>query len=777
METQGAQRRVIRGSMRHAIVALVAVGLTPAVAGAQTRGKTEQLEQIEIVADSPLAAPDTGMERAKISTSVETLSAGEIADTRAADIATALERRTPGVGTVDVTGNPFQPQLDYRGFVASPVVGTPQGLAVYQNGVRINEAWGDVVNWDLIPTIAIDRTTVLGANPIFGLNALGGAVTLDMKTGFTWQGFEADARFGSRMRRQGYAQWGVRSGDWAAYIAAEGIGDNGWRYFSPSTVRRFYGDIGWRGDRAEIHATIGLAGNRFGASGPAPVDMAALDPRAVYTTPQKTQNRLAQFALNGAFDVTDTWKVKAQVYHRAFDQSHTDGNTTDFASCGGVTLCDEAETATNIPDTLQGGQYGAIDRSWTRSRTFGGGVQATNTDRIGDHGNRLTFGLSYDQGWTNFKANQEIGAILPNLVVAGLGSIVDEPASGIQSVSVNATNRYFGAYVQDTFDVTDRLSVTVGGRYNLAKISLQDQIGTALDGAGTYGRFNPTAGATFKIAPDISVFANYAEANRAPTPLELGCADPNRPCVIDTFLVADPPLKQVVARTIEAGARGTFTLPSFAAGKFDWQAGVYRTINSDDIMSVPSTITGRGYFVNAGHTRRQGFEASLSYKDENLSAYVNYTLTDATFRDSIELGSPDNPLAAALGFASIRVTPGARLSSVARHRIKAGADYRVTPEWKIGGDVVFASGASLRGDEINFLGRLPPYALVNLRTSYQINKQFQIYGLLENALNARAKTFGTVFNTTQIAFAPFVDPRQVSIAPPLGAYVGLKYTY
>lgn len=761
---------------RPSLLATAAV-LAPLAAAAQAQGPVVTLDAIEVISSSPLAAPDTGAERTKYPAGVSTVSGADIAETRQPELAQALDRRAPGVSVVDVTGNPFQPEVDYRGFSASPIVGTPQGLAVYQNGVRVNEAWGDGVHWDLIPSVAIDRATILGANPIFGLNALGGAVVLDMKNGFTWQGFELDARFGGRMRRQGSIQYGVKSGGWAGYFAVEGVRDNGARYFSGSTVRRFYGDIGYRGDRAEIHASLGLASNKFGASGPAPIELANADQRAVYTTPQTSQNTLAQFALNGAFDISPTWKAKANVYYRFFDQKRVDGNTTDFNSCGAATLCDDAGNATSIPDVLPGAAYGVIDRTWTRSRTLGANAQATNTDRIFDHGNRLTFGLSVDRGWTHFRAEEEIGVIQTDYRVTGLGFPVLEPLSGIEPVSVKASNTYYGAYFQDAFDVTDQLTVTVGGRYNLAKIALYDQITTALNGGGSYGRFNPTAGATFKILPNLSLYASYAEANRAPTPLELGCADPNRPCMIDNFLVSDPPLKQVVSRTVEAGARGSFTLPDLLPGAFDWSAGVYRTLSTDDILNVPSAITGRGYFVNAGRTLRQGVETSLAYKDERLSAYLNYTYTDATFRDSIKLGSPNNPLAAALGLSSILVSPGSHLPSTPPHRVKAGADFALTPQWKIGGDVTYVSGSYLRGDEINLFAKLSPYALVNLRTSYQLTKEFQIYGLIENALNARPKTFGTFFETTQIAFANFVDPRTVSIAPPIAAYIGAKYRF
>jgi len=680
-----------------------------------------------------------------------------------------------------VTGNPFQPEIDFRGFVASPVVGTPQGLAVYQNGVRINEAWGDTVNWDLIPAIAIDRATIVTGNPLFGLNAIGGAVTLDMKNGFTYQGFEADARFGSRGRRQGAAQYGVQSGDYAGYVAVEAAGDDGYRNFSGSHIRRFYGDVGYRGDQAEVHFTLGLAQNRFGASGPAPADLANAVPSSVYTTPQTIKNTLAQYGINAIFTPGATWKILADLHYRAFDQARVDGNTTDFSSCGNPTLCDgQGNPTVNVPD-LYGGALplGVIDRTYTRSRTFGGTVQLENTDRIFGYGNKFIFGASYDHGWTNFTATEELGVVNPfNLVVGGTGYFVDEPASGIASVKLNASNAYLGVYALDAFDVTDKLTVTAGARFNHAAIGLYDLRGVALNGASTFSRINPMVGASYKITPELALYASYSEANRAPTPLELGCADPNRPCLIDSFLVSDPALKQVVSHTIETGLRGDSATPlAFLPGRIDWSAGLYRTVNFDDIMSVPSAVTGRGYFVNAGATQRQGVEASLRYHDERLSAFLNYTFTDATFRSPTMLGSPNNPLVMALGGNSLLVGPGSHLTSVSRHRLKGGFDYALSPGWKVGADVVFASGGYARGDETNLFGELPSYATVNLRSSYKLTQNVEIYGLIENVGNARAKNFATFFNTTQLSFIAFNDPRQLSLAAPIGFYGGVKVTY
>jgi outer membrane receptor protein involved in Fe transport len=218
-------------------------------------------------------------------------------------------------------------------------------------------------------------------------------------------------------------------------------------------------------------------------------------------------------------------------------------------------------------------------------------------------------------------------------------------------VSLRTTNQYSGLYALDTFDVTNAFSMTAGGRFNDARIALEDQIGTALNGNSTYERFNPIIGGTYKIIPELSAYAGYSEANRAPTPLELGCADPARPCLIAAFLVSDPPLKQVVARTVEAGLRGTKDLN---IGTLGWKLGGFRTDNTDDILAIPSpALQGFGYFQNVGSTRRQGIEAEVTLKSRALQLYASYALVDARFLDSLQVGS--NSISSTRPFRSMRV--------------------------------------------------------------------------------------------------------------------------
>src|SRR5215469_1147166 len=219
----------------------------------------------QFVAPTPITG--LGIDRNKVPAMVQTLPAEDFSRVYSPNVVETLAQRIPGITTNDVQGNEFATDLRYRGFAASPVQGTPQGLAVYMQGIRVNEAFGDTVNWDLIPKVAIGRSDIWTNNPTFGLNALGGAISFQMKDGFTYNGTEFDASGGSYGRAGGSLQYGVRNGEWGLYLAAEGLKDDGWRLQSPSRLARYYGDLGWKGTDAEIHLVTSEADNFFGVIG------------------------------------------------------------------------------------------------------------------------------------------------------------------------------------------------------------------------------------------------------------------------------------------------------------------------------------------------------------------------------------------------------------------------------------------------------------------------------------------------------------------------------
>ena len=720
------------------------------------------------------------IDRYKVPSNTVTLTGEDFDRARYPSLADSLLQNVPSVYINDTAANPFQPDVQYRGFTASPTAGVPQGLAVYQNGVRVNESFGDIVNWDFIPEYAIKRLDVFPNNPIFGLNALGGAISIEMKNGFTYQGREAELMGGSYWRRSIMGQVGMRQGNTSFYVAADALNDNGWRDKSPSELRRIYADVGILGERSEFHVNFTGASNFFGAAAATPIEMLNRSWSAVYTTPQTTKNELAFLNTTGSYQVSDTVSVKGNVYYRGFWQKHIDGNTSDVVPCDpavfpGFLCLDEDDNLLfslrgPVPDFLNGATPGSLDQTRTAANGYGGSVQATHTSQVLGRDNNFTIGTSVDRGHVQFRGLSELGIIGPDLVVSGTGFIIAQPGGLIAPVNLKTDNTYFGWYVTDTFDVTSRLSVTAGGRFNLAQIQLQDQLGTALNGSHQFMRFNPIVGATYKITPQLNVYASYAEANRAPTPLELACADPERPCLIDNFLVSDPPLQQVVTHTYEAGLRGHVDLGP-KNGRLTWNLGAFHTTSENDIIHVASPITGRGFFQNVAATLRRGIEASANYRSDRWSGYVSYNYIDATFQDTFTLNSPGNPFAVN---GTITVTPGNVIPLIPPHRFKAGAEYWVWDNWKVGADLIAVSGQYLRGDENNLNPMLPGYWLLNLNTTYKVSKQVEVFGLVRNLFNRRYFTFGTFFETDEVPFLGLTDPRTLSPGAPLAAYAGVR---
>jgi iron complex outermembrane receptor protein len=768
------------------------------------------LPPVEVIA-TPLSS-GSAIDRWKVPGTVETLSGPDIARGHPASAAEILGQQLPGANLNDLQGNPFTQDLRYRGFAASPLQGTPQGLAVYESGVRLNEAFGDTVNWDLVLPTAIRSIEVFSNNPIFGLNALGGAVNIAMKDGFTYQGLETTISGGSYGRIGTTLQYGIESAPWALYVAGDAIRDDGWRFQSESHVARLYADLGYRVPGSELHFVVSGATDKLGVIGPTPIELTRLDDRSIYTWPQTTRNEVGTVALKGKFDLSPEWKLQGNLYVRRFDQTHVDGNAGDFETCspqssfaGKLCLQDDAfgtppggKTAAfrdqfvilgpngaTIP-ALPNTPYGTVDRTTTGSTTVGASLQATNTDQVLGRHNNLILGASIDHSDIAFRSGTALGFVYPDLFVGanpavpgtGFGPIRTLGNLGFAPVDLSATNTYLGLYATDTFNITDRLAFSFGGRLNLARIETDDASGTApeLNGSHHYTRFNPFAGPAFKITPDLSIYAGYSESNRAPTPLELSCSDRTHPCLLANALVADPPLRQVVSHSYETGLRGEYAVMPEA--KLSGKLGLFRTDSDDDIIALASTIQGRGFYANIPATRRQGADASARYQMGPWLLYANYAFVDATFQFTGLLASPNNPAADTNG--NILVRSGARLPLVPRHQFKAGIDYFVTPSWEVAGELVAFSGQFYAGDESNQNPKLPAYWVANLHTAYQITDRIQVFADVRNLFDKRYATYGTFFEPSGVANAIAIalkDPRTITLAQPLSIYAGLKFTW
>jgi iron complex outermembrane receptor protein len=731
-----------------------------------------------LAAPAPTPPPPSGaIDRDKVPANTHVLTSADLDHTQSPTMLDALVRTLPGVSLTDQNGNPFQRDLNYRGFTASPVIGTPQGLAVYQNGVRVNEIFGDTVNWDLIPDVAVHRLSLVPNNPVYGLNALGGAISIEMKNGFTYQGKEAEVMGGSYGRIQSAAQAGFQDGNVAGYVMADAIKDDGWRQFaSSSKLNRIYLDVGARGEEGEFHLSFAGASTNLSGTIATPVEMINRQWSSVYTWPQETRNQLAFLTANGSYSPTDTLTLAGNAYFRGYWQRHVDGNNTEATSedcTANVCFGDGGPPLKGAGGLVfpSGTVFGEIDRTSSAAAGYGGSVQATSTAKVFDRPNNVVVGASIDRGHMQFNAASELGTIDQNLFVNGTGVIINQDS--LAPVSLLSDTTYTGLFATDTFEITPRLALTAGGRFNVAQVRLEDQFGGPLSSDNRFQRFNPVIGATYKLVPNATVYAGYSEANRAPTPLELGCADPAHPCLIDNFLVSDPPLKQVVSHTVEAGLRGNFEFGP-GLGQLRWNAGVFRTLNTDDIINVSSSIVqGQGYFLNAAKTLRQGVEAGAALASGPWNIYANYTFVDATFQTALTLQSPNNP-DAVKATGDIFVTPGDHIPAAPQHRFKAGMEYAVTDAWKIGIDVNAVGSQYLIGDQSNQNPKVPPYAVVNLHGSYQVNKNVEFFAMVQNLLNQHYYTTGTFFNTGSIPFLNLTDPRMFVPGMPLAVYAGVR---
>jgi iron complex outermembrane receptor protein len=793
--------------MKAGVGILAAASLLAVPAFAQQRAVGEGPEHVIVYGTLPDS--DIGLDSGKVPGGLQSITADQLTAQHGATLLDALGNQTSGVSLSDSQGNAMFQDLRFHGFEASPLQGVAQGVAVYQNGVRLNEAFGDTVNWDAIPQSAIARMDVWSSNPVFGLNALGGAVNLVMKNGFTWQGTALSAQGGTYGHGMGTAQYGFADGDLSFFGAAEAMTDSGWRLHSPSDIVRLYADGGWRTGNSELHLVASGSVSGLGVVGPTPVELLQQASNSVYTYPQTTHNLVGSLALNDKTRLSDNWQLEASVYVRALRQRHVDGNGGNFESCssksnfgGDLCLQDDAfgtppggkTTAFRNQFVIMNsaGQtfpfddaitYGTIDRTFTDSVTQGGTVQVTSDQPLFGLANYFTAGGSIDHSSIAFQSGSTLARIFPNLDVAvdtgvpGAGNVIHTMGNlGYAPVSLGATTDYYGLYAVDALDLTDALTVTAGLRINAADLSGRDRSGGAseLSGSHGYGHVNPLAGLTYRFSEAISLFGGYSQANRAPTPLELDCASQTQPCLLENSLVGDPPLAQVVSHSYQAGARGSFG-GLLGDDHLNWSATFFRTDSDNDIVALASTIAGRGYFTNVPLTRRQGVDLTADYQGQGWSVYANYSYLDATYQFTATLASPNNPGSDANG--NVLVTPGRHIPMAPANTLKAGGDVTVMEGLSLGGELVFTGSQYFAGDPSNLNSKLPGHVVVNLRAAYDVTPEWQLFGLVDNVFNDHSATYGTYFSpddTAGLLNPPLTDPRTLTLEQPITFQLGLK---
>ncbi|MGI4758703.1 MAG: TonB-dependent receptor [Janthinobacterium lividum] len=756
---------------------------------------------VNVVASAPIGKLDVPLNDVPVP--VQTLSAQTLEDTNAIDLTDTLKRRLNGVYVNENQNNPFQPDVNYRGYTASPLVGSPAGISVYLDGVRQNQPFGDVVQWDLIPKVAISSTELIpGSNPVYGLNTLGGAIAVQTKDGLSNAGFSISGYGGSFGRRAVDAQYGGSNSAGLNWFAAGTLfHEDGWRVQSPSSVKQSFAKLGYAHGGTVLALSGGYSINNLVGNGTQ--DFRAIQRQtglnhgynSVYSIPDATYQHQPFLTLNATQAISSSVSVNANAYMRSTRTNTTNGDINDDSfdqslytlSAGdrsaltkaGVAFPATPITAANTPfpylrcvaqaltqDEPAEKCTGVDTDTVNRQHAFGGGAMLSwNTAR-----NKLSVGAGVDHGALTFAQTGQWGylnadGISITRVPAYLdgSEISDDGGAYDNRVNLHGTSNTPSVFVTDTF-TAGKFVLNAGGRYNHTNINNTDRIApTAYRGTLTavniYQRFNPTAGVVFKPSSTLNAYFDYSESSRAPTSTELGCADPNFPCSLPNALVSDPPLKQVVSRTYEVGLRGN------PDGTYRWSAGYFHTNNYDDLLFVAAQQTGYGYFQNFGKTRRQGVEASATAHMHNLDAGAEYTFLEATYQSSQVLqsgsnSSNSNVLAGGKGITdggTIAIQPGNQIPQVPQHLLKLYSDYHATRKLSVDVDFNLISSAYVRGNENNLhqpdgvyylgSGKSPGYGVVNLGTRYRFNSHYELFAEVNNLLNRHYYTAGQLAST------------------------------
>lgn len=751
---------------------LLALAVASAVTPAFAAEDLIQTETVEVIGSTPLAG--IGVQRLHVPANVQTVSGKQLEEQESLNLPEFMARQLPSINVNEIQGNPYQQNINYRGFTASPLLGTPQGMSIYLDGVRINEPFGDTVNWELLPNSAIAGMDLIpGSNPAFGLNTLGGAIAIRTKDGFNHAGSKVELSGGSFGRSNVEFEHGGHRGPVGWYVAGDWFREDGWRDFSHSDAKQLFGKLSFRNAVGELDLSLTHAVTRMTGNGLLPESMLAARREQIFTQPDITRNNLTQVALNGRLWLNDTQSLSGNVYFRYNRTRTLNGDLNDEFAGGPFDGISDDESAAN-----------------NRTRTTQRGTGASGQWNLTTERQQLGVGGSIDYARMHFSQTQEIGVIDASRGVAPTADPVLENA-------LRGTTRTSSIFITDTVTLAKNLHLTAAARYNTSRVTTRDEINLTppnLDGDHSYHKLNPALGLSWQVVPALNAYAGFSQGNRIPTPIELGCADPANPCTLPNSMASDPYLKQVVARTLEAGLRGK------VAGDINWNAGVYRTMSTDDILFV-GTSHSAGYFTNYGKTQRQGVELGLKGSQHRVDWQINYSYLQATFRSDACLLAANNSTAgtsaACPASDEIQVSKGDQIPGMPNHSLKLGLSWRALDWLRVGGNVQAFSSQYARGNENNqhqagtvggetFLGdgKIPGYAILNLNAEASLGGGWQVFAKINNVFDKHYATAAALavnpfdgagsFQNNSAAWG-----HETFVAPgaPRSAWAGVRYSF
>jgi outer membrane receptor protein involved in Fe transport len=788
------------------VVAILAAYVTPQIAMAET--KAVALNKIEVVSTTPLAG--VGLPLEQIPSNVQVVKGEAMQEQGSLTIADFMNNNLTGVSINETQNNPYQPDILFRGFTASPLLGTPQGLSVFQDGVRINEPFGDAVNWDLIPMNAIAGMNLMpGSNPIFGLNTLGGALSITTKNGRTHQGGGIETSYGSWDRKTAAAEFGgvTKDGSVDYFIAGNYFDEDGWRDASPSKVKQIFSKLGWQNETSRLELSYTGADNNMIGNGLVQESLIEeFGRKTINTSPDQTKNTLSFFNLNGSHFINDATQLTASSYYRKSKRSTLNGDINDdFNSTGTYnSLINNGHLVDVLADDCVGlvnpelGCSGALNTSDTKQKGYGFNSQLAFNQPIMNKPNQFIVGGGYDESKTKFTQETVMGLITAARTV---NPILDLDGHQVENdeaaVNLHGTTKSYNLFATDTLSLNDYVHVTASGRYNHFNVYNKDQLDAqhtsaaeSLTANHSFRRFSPAVGLSFTPNKNLAVYGSYNEGMRAPTSMELGCANPDAPCKLPNAMAGDPPLEKVVSKTFEAGVRGNLSQD------VKWTTAIYRTENHNDIQFIAAANPTLGYFSNVGKTRRQGLDAGLAGNAGKFSWNAGYSYLKATYQTPFELTSQGN--SEAVG-GEIDISKGDRLANLPSHAFKLRMQYAMTPNLTVGSNVNAFSDVYVRGNENNAhdgtndnndeavlaSGKVAGYTVVNLDTRYKLNNSgWQVFAKANNVFNKKYATGGmlgeTWFDVADgvASYSGNGEPdRLIMPGAPRAAWVGVRYDF
>ncbi len=781
--------------------------------------------RVNVVSETPLAGSDLQVNQ--IAAPVQTATAADIENSGALDLSDFMNRQLNGVFINEMSGNPFQPDVNFRGYTASPLLGTPAGLSVYVDGVRQNQPFGDVVSWDLIPKDAISEVSLIpGSDPLFGLNTLGGALSVTTKSGLTSPSWSGHALYGSSGRKEVEGEWGGgKAAGFNWFLSGLGFHESGWRYSSPSDVRQGFARLGWRTTKTDLALTMSYAYNTLLGNGVQDYRLLAENYSSSYSVPDSTANRSPSFNFIARHSFSDNLTFTGNAWYRNIrtetinpnfnsdaqgnlmyqptvqeQQTLTAAGLTGFPASGADIEntpfpkwpCIAEALSLGSPDSTCDG-VNIYSKEVQNEYGFSGQVTWITSPGIGR--NQLAAGGLIDRNNINYTQTTDFAYALPNYSFVNVpawqdGSTVDANGNPIDSqVGLHGHAPNWSIYFADTQTLWKKVNVTVSGRYNWDTVNNLDLL-TPIAGPGsltgdyTFQRFNPAVGITWSPLISVNAYARFSQGSRAPTSIELGCADPSAPCSLPNALSSDPPLRQVVTDTWEVGLRGKPELPHFHS--LSWNVGAFRDENHNDILFISAPIIGTGYFQNFSKTLREGLDADLDGRVGPVNWGFDWTLLSATYQSTETLdGSANNTNDIALqGYpglsGTITVHAGNRIPLIPKQTGKAYTLWQPTPKLMFEMNEVIASSSYARGNENNayqadglyYLGPgvSPGYAITNFRAHYDLTRHLQLAVQIDNLFNHEYYTAAWLSNTELTAQGAIQSlPFPAYIA---GPYVG-----